>query len=254
MKRKMRFLLLVACLVLPLCSCGNHNNKIKNPDLYTVAIHSLLWNNGFSMQTERYCAPQISILETDEYGRIMFSYQESALSGKVVSLSGYLICQYADDQFVYYYPEEQFLSAPIDIETKQAVSFTDSQIAELKQKNDWGKELNLEQCVKREIVKKKEPLPKEITEKVTKEFLSEQLEGISLFGVRYLTSDDYGRIISYGWASFEIETEKQYFVMLFNPDFTYDSETFFLIPSDHYDYQTELKSFKERNHWNEPIQ
>ena len=40
---------------------------------------------------------------------------------------------------------------------------------------------------------------------------------------------------------------------VFDPDMTYDSETCYFTPQNRYDYQEELRSFKELNHWNEPI-
>ena len=56
--------------------CTYKEYKGEYPDLYTVAINSILWNNGHSYGADKAVDSNIEVIETDEYGRILFSYYE----------------------------------------------------------------------------------------------------------------------------------------------------------------------------------
>ncbi|MEQ2440565.1 hypothetical protein [Solibaculum intestinale] len=64
----------------------------------------------------------------------------------------------------------------------------------------------------------------------------------------YIVSDDYGRAIYTGFGK-----HSKLIVMLFNPDGTYDDSTGTMDLTSFVAYQDQLKAFKDRNHWNQPL-
>ena len=79
------------------------------------------------------------VLETDSYGRIMFSYTtESCITEKEESVT--VICQVSDSEHVYYYEDLCYLWGEA----------SEDGIAELKDRNDWECELDFTKMIKRE--------------------------------------------------------------------------------------------------------
>ena len=66
----------------------------------------------------------------------------------------------------------------------------------------------------------------------------------------YLTSDDYDRHIYFFRTRDEEEYFRQSFVAMFNKDGSFDHVTDIMEIVDVWDYQEDLKSYKERNGWN----
>lgn len=99
-------LLVLTLLILTGCYSGYSGEHI---DLYTVAINSLLWTNGWSMGYEARIDSEITILEQDSYGRVLFEYSES-LFASGVSFSSIVVMQNCSDNFVYYYEDINFVS------------------------------------------------------------------------------------------------------------------------------------------------
>ena len=231
-------------------SCGSRI-KIERPDLYTVAMHSLLWTNGFSQQSDYSTSPEIRVLETDSYGRIMFSYSESRFSGGEIAFTAVLICQKTTDQTVWFYPDYNFITIKKDPYGAGTSELSENQLSQLKESNDWEKKLNLESCVQKEVRDFKEsvPLEKGKSNAFFQELLSRKYGEIGNCSIKYMTADDYGRTICYGWADLRSTHKKQYFAILLNSDLTVDLETGFYNPTDFYSYQDELHDFKTQNHW-----
>ena len=71
--KKAKFTLAVLLLViLSSCGCAFKEYSGGYPDLYTVAVNSVLWVNGYSLGADFECDPQIEKIDEDNYGRVMF--------------------------------------------------------------------------------------------------------------------------------------------------------------------------------------
>ena len=220
------------------------------PELYTVAIYSLLGSTGY-IQSERRFPAVIRTVEEDAYGRKMFIYYEQSH----ISTYSILISQNSDDEYAYFYPDYNFISVE-----KSKWQYTNTlgppeddfvieEIEELKRKNDWGKEIELDRCVKVKIVREKEsgPVEDKKLERVYYETLGEDVGPHVKYMIHFLITDSYGRSIYlwYGNSGSEI-------VMLFQPDSSYGEESLMEL-KELQNYQDELKAFKELNDWNQPF-
>jgi len=221
------------------------------PELYSVAIHSLLGSFGYS-QSERKLDSTIIIFEADEYGRQLFFYYE----GTIIDKYSLIISQKNDDYYSYFYPDFNFISFTEDdlllakYDFMELYNQSDEEIEELKRKNDWGMEIDLDKCVKAEIVHKKSegPVNNRTLLELYNKVLGEDAYGIS--HIEFFITDDYGRSIYFGYGK---PSSERYIVMLFKPDGTYDESKCVMELTDLYSYQNELKEFKELNDWNKPI-
>lgn len=115
------------------------------------ALKSQAIYNAFGY--DGYAYDSVWIEETDDKGRILYGfsgYNEATFSGLV----HYMVCQYIDykHNYVYYYPINNIFTYRINEE----FIFSSELSNNLKEKNDWNKEIDLSKCVKRKIDKYKE--------------------------------------------------------------------------------------------------
>ena len=234
---------IIVILALILLGCfGSRNTddyRGDYPELYSIAIHSLLGSTGYGF-SERKFDSEITIVEEDNSGRKMFLYFENT----IVSTYSIIISQKVDDNYSYFYPDYNFISAADN-------DFSEEAIEGLKIKNDWDMPINTGKCVKVEIVRKKAEGP--VSGGTLLELNSKALGDDAynhLSSIDFLTTDDYNRSIYFGYG--EVGSER-YIVMLFKPDGTYDESKCVMELTDLYSYQDELKEFKDLNDWNKPI-
>lgn len=138
---------------------GNHE------DLYTVAVNNIYGIWGHTSNGEISYNPEISIIEEDKYGRVFFFYNERYGRGADYGMA-FIIAQKSDDKYIYYYQDrcyspffdssDYFYDGRDDgKEYKIALELSKKQIEELKNNNDWNKELQLEKCTKTKISSEK---------------------------------------------------------------------------------------------------
>jgi len=257
---KILIVLSVLLLALSLTGCRYKRYKGKYPELYSVAINSLLWNSGQSAAAGKLVDPKIEIIEEDSYGRILFSYIEQCYARATIAFDSLLICQKSDEEFTYFYPDYNFVSIEREPYSHNYYKFSVDEIQTLKNLNDWDKEVDLEKCVKVEITRNKPKLQidKEVFDKLFRKAIKHESENKLFIHTDFLISDNYGRSIYYGFGEEKLGSDKNYQkryfyrVFIFNPDSSYNEETCILEPTDYYNYQDELKAFKELNNWNMP--
>lgn len=159
------FLICVMCVICLLGCIPYKGYTGEYPELFTVAIN-LVPNAKGVIHSETEHQPAVSLIEEDSKGRKLFGYVEEFSENAVLYL---MICQSNNEEFAFYYSENNLIfttvsnySLRIKIGGPNVVSridtplldFTDEQIKELKENNDWGQELNLDKCVKAEIIRK----------------------------------------------------------------------------------------------------
>ena len=245
----------IILLVCTLAGCIFTGYKGKYPALYTEAVNSILAIKGY----HSHGSPLIELVEEDSFGRLLFSYYEDSHYGKGwPNAFSYLICQKIDETYVYYYPDYNFI---IKEWNHVDVPFSDKEIEDLKNKNDWGKEISEKELIKYEITrKKKEPEVKierkdynVLFQKIAKEHGRVGDGTMVQPYVLYLTSDSYGRTLYYAsgvHTDVSKEGKKLNLVIIFNPDGSYDEKICVMELIDFYTYQDTLKEFKELNGWN----
>lgn len=239
----------IACLAFVLMlftGCGYKGYSGKNVDLYTVAVNSVLWNNGYSYSTERVIDPQIEIIETDEFGRTLFTYYEQYYSGGGLSFSALIVAQGVVDGVAYYYEDCNFLIKEQAVHTSDLHDFSEEEKEYLKDLNDWGKTVDFQSCTQKKTDKNKQSIPvddKIIICAAIDEFnLSDKPTNVF---VDCLTYDSCGNCIVYGMIRV-YESDSVYFGAYINTD---GEIVDWLVPQDLYNYQNELKNFKKKNGW-----
>jgi len=129
---------------------------------------------------------------------------------------------------------------------------SDEIIEELKKKNDWGKEIDIEKCIRVKITRKKDLSPiddEDIIELYKKDFGKDDFSIKSARqAIWFFMADDYGRSIYFAHGKNQSDC-----VMLINPDGSYTENKCIMELQDSKNYQEELKAFKELNDWNEPL-
>ena len=151
MKKIRLLLLLLMFTLLFLTGCTYKGYSGDNSDLYTVAINSVLWNNGHSFSADQYANPQIEIIEEDAYGRTMFMYYEKYYAGADMSFSALIICQSSNGNEVLYYENVNYIIKEQALYTQNLTEFENEEIEQLKAANDWNKEIDLDKCIRKEI-------------------------------------------------------------------------------------------------------
>ena len=245
MKRIILMILLIFTTILTSCGYGGYSGNYS--DLYSVAINSVLWLNGYSWGADYECDPQIEIIEEDVYGRTMFTYYEKYYKGSKISFSALIICQDSNEKEVFYYEDVNYIVKEQALYSQNIKKFNDEDIENLKLTNDWNKEIDYDKCVRKEISKSKLKIPneKEIYNLIVDEFTLVNGE-YSLF-MDYLTSNIYdSKYIVYGYIR-KTEQEGICFIGLIeNRD---GINMNILVPSNYYDYKAEFIEFKELNNW-----
>ncbi len=257
--------LMIFCFIPALIGCEKGvPYSGEDYDLFSVALNSLLGVSGYSGKG---ATPKIIIIEEDSYGRKLFSYQSDGF----VAAYSVLICQKSDDNYAYYYPDYNFISAEYKSNVNVESLFTTEEINELKQLNDWNKEIDEEKCVKVKIIKEKKNT--KITKETEKKFRYLMREIATDTGYKgddtlfrnaiLCTTDDYGRKLYYvngvGYDAYgegvspNSVSRDFHLVVIFNPDGTFDEIKCVIELTDYYKYQTQVKNFKGLNNWNHPL-
>lgn len=275
-KRTIILLILTCLTALSLSGCKNCSYQGyagKYPALYTEAIYSILGVHGY-YDSVTIADPAVEILETDEYGRVMYCYLES---GKFAIL----IAQKTDADYVYYYPDFNFILTSdcnkeweIYTHTENISEyvknyFSAEEINQLKELNDFGKEINESNCIKTSItLKKQSPRLSKNTianvEALCKEYAKEAgckgKDNVYRYDI-LCTYDNYGRMLYYVWGvdrvvkgegiSSDSEFMSFDLAIIFNPDWSVNETNSVLGLKDN--YQNDLKKFKEFHNWNQPL-
>lgn len=234
-------LILYSIMLIFLISCTHETYTYSGeyPDLYTEAIHSIPGTSGF-MLSEIYENPRIELIESDDYNRKLFKYYE----GNNISTYSLLILQYSTGDEICFYSENNYISSSTE-------EFEETSISQLKLDNDWNIELDENKSVCVSITTSKSSIP--LSYEQIKPFYESIFPGDKHFSddrwIRYYQTDNYGRIL----LTVEARNVDEWAIMMFNQDGTYDSQYGYLVLSDYYTYQNQLKEFKVTNNWNEPL-
>lgn len=242
------FLLLLGAIMMTFSGCDDtmRYRGGDHEELFSEAAASVLGIIGDE-------SARVIVLETDSYGRTLFTYDESTgLLDKGITLS-LLISQKSDEDYVYYYEDKNYLL--MELAEKQEGSMetvmgkiTEEELAQFKAQNDWEQELRPEEMVKTEIIWKKEQgLPNRALKKAFALLPENYNYRFSL--VTPLCKDDSGKWLYSIRGAYEAWDFGDTYILIFQPDGTIDPGQGIEKLEDPLHYQEQLAGFKERNGW-----
>lgn len=274
--RAIALLLVLVLLLATLSSCIYPGYSGPYPELCSVAWANLVEVRGYCSDGELSGDAEVKVIETDSYGRVLFSYFEREYyrdgDGGYQAGIYLVVMQSKDAEKVSYYPEDCYRFVKVDEAEKGDKRVYDPDvIEELKRINDWEKPFDSSKCDSTEIVTKK---PDGKIKNGNKDAFLEGIveryhirsgryispKNISYVGFsRFVVADDYGRELWAVYTSFEEHTEKMVinyrytFLIVLMPDGSCDESTVVLVV-DGNNAQSEAKLIKEINNWNKPIE
>jgi len=222
------------------CTFGRDTHRYydeKYTEYFSIAINSLLGISGIE-------SDNIEILEQDSKGRVMFAFTSrvSRIDDKS-GLYSIMICQKTDSKYSYYYPDYHFVVA------HKKEEITKEEIAVLKNKNDWDKDIDESKVTKVRIArsKKQNNSGGSRKEKIFKDKVDFKNETIAFVG---LGTDKDNRWLYYAEI---LDKEHNYnykraYMIILNEDYSY-KDSYLQQVDDVWNYQEQLKKFKELNHW-----
>ncbi len=257
------FAMIVSSLLVTGCVYRGYDGDY--PELCSVAWESIPTLSGFASNGEALYDATVEILETDDYGRILFSYTEDCMDYDGV---GYyvLIMQRTDGEKAYYYPDDCYMFTFLE-EEDALIDIDSDEIKELKELNDWDKPLDESKCEGTDIIRKKpdgnikvnnnyfEDIVREYHENSGRYIHPKNISFVHYF--RFGIGDDYGREMYVVYTRFEEFTEKtetnyEYvFLVVVNPDKSYDPQTVVIL-EDLANPRDEVKQIKAQTGWNTP--
>ena len=194
-------------------------------------------------------ASRINLIEIDEYGRrLMVVTIETEYS-----IDALCIVQKADDAYVYYYDNVNYVCI------KEGNEYEPNQMDALKAANDWGRPLDETKMVKRELNDKASLIPAMHYMNICNVESSERIftENVSIpYGRKYdiiiCDWDATGKEI-YLASTYTMEDTKRvwqkHYLMVINADGTYNPETFMVEFDDLKKSNQPLAEVKEKNDW-----
>lgn len=243
-------------------------------ELYSVAVNNIFGAAGFGDDGEALPNPDIDIIEVDDYGRVLFFYNEYPNYSKQQYRSAIVIMQHydaGDYRWVYYYQDDCYLPYLGD-ETPYPVGyrnlFSEEEVTALKELNDWNKALNLDKCTKAPRSNQKPDGALKIKDKDFEKAIKPIVQKLGYKGddniyryYNYCNTDKYGRELYYVYGvgrdvygegvSPTSKDQEFEFAMIFNPDKTCPAENIYVLTDKTLTFDA-LKQLKQTVGWNQP--
>lgn len=270
MTRVLALLMVLALVTVSLCGCWvNTTYTGPYPELCSVAWANLGMVYGYVPAGEIVYEPDLEVLETDSYGRVLFSYSEKEYYDSDTEGLYLLIMQAKTDNEALYYPEDCYRFIVTEVNAEPI--YDTETIMQLKELNDWERPLDESRCDSTPIVNKK-PEGKikngksdAFLEGVTERYYERVGRYVNPRNIsfvrtsRFVVSDDYGRELYFVFArltDYEDKREIYYshtLAIVMMPDGTCDESTVILLENP-YASQSDIKLIKQMNSWNQPIE
>lgn len=234
MRKTLIFIFIFYIVFLTACESGTRYEGDKYA-FFTEAMHSLISCRGWIHGNAK-IGPQITKIEEDDYGREFFLYYENYYY--------YMISQKKDDNYVYYYEDFNYVSC------SDFHNLKDESIANLKDLNDWGRELDLGKCVKKSIIKNRKELEKKFDKSKIGEIINETYyNNFNIQVCTYITSNGEKQLILIEGYKEQTRTN---LLLIINENYQFSTNCIYEIDDESYwlnDYQEDLREFKEKNKW-----
>ena len=269
-KKKGVVFILTVLLLLSFAGCydprryeGNH------PELYVVAIHSLLGTRGG-------WGHDTLILEKDEFGRVMFAYVGTTLTSDQFgreNIIAILITQRTTRRHSYFYSGFNFILQEMELEDRLWAPparnvlfdeelvmehFTAEQIDQLKMENSWDEPLDTDSLFRVRISRRcKNYFITSVSEETQQEVYLSVVDVDQFVANRDsipLTMDKNGNILFFMRGRYrdrEAQVWVYYpaFLFMFDANGNLIEDTGVMELTDLWDYRDQLREFKEANEW-----
>ena len=246
LKRSITWLIFIAVMITLFAGCTRYEYVGKHIDLHTIIM-----NNTLGVATSRvglWARP----MDEDSFGRRMFIY-----GGHEIAIG---ICQKSDNKYVYYYPDDCYILYNLTIEQRWSL-IEDGELSDsvwdiipaedlemLKEMNDWDKPIDESRCEKKKISRNSSG--NFVKDEAMMAFYAViDYDRSSPEWFQYMTSDDYGRHIYFSRICDSDGNYIDNYAVMFHPDKRFD----YIKIIDLFDYREQMKEFKARNNWGEPI-
>ena len=128
-------------------------------DMYAVAVNNIFGIHGYLSNGEVLYDPEIRIVETDDFGRTLFFYNEyyDSDSSEMDYAMAFVIMQKSEDGYGYYYRDKcyvPYFDTTCDW-TVISQKMDSGMLEQFKECNDWNQEFQNERCAKVKISGKK---------------------------------------------------------------------------------------------------
>lgn len=235
-----RFSMIISFVLLCSLLCTGCRDTFRHygeyPEYFSIGINTMLGITGSEND-------EIEILEQDAMGRTMFAYISHDKIDDTSGVYSIMVCQKTDSKYAYFYPDYHFVVA----HTKEDI--TDKQIETLIETNDWNKALDETKMMKVKIVRRREQKNGRGSreEKIFKETNTVD------FNNEKIIMSGLGKDKDNRWLFFVRITDMEYqylrsYMLILNEDYSYE-DTYLEEIEDVWNYQEQLKEFKELNNW-----
>lgn len=258
-------ILVLMLLAVALFSAGCNNSRYRGeyPQLCSVAWSNIPTLTGCRSNGEVVYDPEVSVLATDSYGRVLFSYTEDNYGRSFYVL----IMQRVDEQFAYYYPDDCYTLLTYD-EWYSTPDVNAEEVTTLKELNDWERPMDESKLegtaiIDRKPSKGKLKLKNWYFEQIIEEYYADSGRYVHPKNVsfvrffEYVKSDGYGRemyVVNTDFEEYSDKTETWYsytFLVILQPDKSYDLSTVVVLEPDTMPQQ--VKTAKQQTGWNTPL-
>ena len=257
---------ILAFSLIILSGCVYPGYRGDYPELCSVAWDNIPLLYGYIPAGEIRYDASMEILETDDYGRVLFTYSEEPSYYRYTSCY-VLIMLRVEEEYAYFYADDCYVFVQYDKE-ESGLDVNSIEIETLKQLNDWGKSLNLTKMQKTKIRRKKAKGKIKVNDDYFESIVKKYYKNSDIFVhpknvsfvwyFLFLTTDSYGRelyAIETMLYEYTEKTEICYnygFLVVVNPNKSYDLSTVIRI-EDLKNTQEDVKSIKLQNGWNTPL-
>lgn len=265
-----------SCSVLSLSACEtifSVKYDGEHPDLYTVAVNNVFGISGLTHNGEISYQPEISVIETDNYGRTLFFYNESYMYGSDYTMA-FVIMQMSVDGYSYYYQDSCYIPFFDDSDYNwhgtensddyiKALELAGDSIDKLKEKNDWNKPIDSSKFTKAKYCYEKPEGDIRFSDSTLNSAVCAYAEKNGYQGTdnsmvryyEYCNSDTDGKELYYVYCSTWDKDENSenifaYYVyaVIINPDKSIPENAITEI-KDPYSSYAQIKALKENNNW-----
>ena len=247
--------------VLLFSGCQYQGYTGEGSELCAVAWDNIPFLYGYISDGERTLDADVKLIETDSFGRVMFSYTEE------LSPNGYyiLIMQYSEGDVAYYYPDDCYVYLPLKDEDGGSPNIYASEVVKLKEINDWELPRNEHKCKSATVSTVKpdgelharestfENIVRDYHEDSGRYIHPENTEFVNR--ISFVSADNYGRELYAVDTGFDEYSDKKHvsynfkFLVILNSNKKCDASGVLLV-SDYRNAQNNIKALKEKNGWN----
>lgn len=267
---------LSACSSLTLSACDTLfavKYDGEHIDLYTVAVNNIFGINGYTNNGEISYQPEVSVIETDKYGRTLFFYNESYMSGNEYAMA-FVIMQMSVDGYAYYYQDVCY--SPFFDDTTdswhgteggddyiKALELAGDSIDELKERNDWNKDLDSSKFTKSKFCDEKPEGDIDVSDTAlskavytyAKEHGYQGSDTSMVRGYEYCNADADGKELYYVYCmtmDTDENSEKIFgyynYAVIIDPEKSI-SQNAILEVNDPFTYYEQIRELKKNNNW-----